>query len=66
MFKVNEASWDRIARVVLGVVFMYLWLGGVLSGALAITLAVLGAVFIVTGIVGFCPIYALLHVATKK
>jgi len=66
MFKLNEASWDRIVRVVLGIVLLYLGLGGVVAGALGIVLDVLGAVFLLTGLVGFCPIYWALKLSTKK
>ena len=63
---VNEAGWDRIVRVVLGLILLYLWLGGVLSGTLAIVLGIIGIIFLVTGIVGFCPLYRVLGFATKK
>ena len=63
---VNEAGWDRIVRVVLGLVLLYLWLGHVLSGAVAIVLGIIGIIFLVTGIVGFCPLYRVLGFATKK
>ena len=66
MFKVNEANWDRIVRVVLGIVLLYLGLGGVVSGAWGIVLDVLGAVSLLTGVIGFCPLYMLLKFSTKK
>ena len=66
MFKVNEANWDRIARVVLGVVLLYLGLGGVVAGPLGIVLDVLGAVLLLTGVVGFCPLYAVFKFGTKN
>ncbi len=64
--KINEASWDRIIRVVLGVVLLYLAIAGVVGGGLAIVLGVIGAILLLTGIIGFCPIYALIGMATKK
>ena len=66
MFKVNEANWDRIARVVLGIVLLFLGLGGVVSVALGIVLDVLGAILLITGVVGFCPLYSLFKFSTKK
>ncbi len=63
---VNEAGWDRIVRVVLGLVLLYLWLGGVLSGTLAIVLGIIGIILLITGIVGFCPLYRVLGFATRK
>jgi hypothetical protein len=66
MFKLNEANWDRIVRVVLGIVLLYLGLGGVVAGALGVVVDVLGAILLITGVVGFCPLYALLKISTKK
>ncbi len=66
MFKLNEASWDRIARVVLGAVLLLLGLFGVVPGVLGIVLDVLGAVLVLTGVVGFCPLYRLFKFSTKK
>lgn len=63
---VNEASWDRILRVVGGAALVILYFTGVLTGAWGIVLAVLGGVFIVTGLIGWCPIYALLHLRTNR
>ncbi len=66
MFKVNEANWDRIVRVVLGIVLLYLGLGGVVVGTLGIVLDILGAILLVTGVVGVCPLYMLFKFSTKK
>lgn len=66
MLKVNEANWDRIARVVLGIILIYMGLGGVVGGALGIVLDILGAVFVLTGLVGFCPLYTLFKFSTRK
>lgn len=53
---INESKNDRIMRVVLGVVLI--GLGGV--GWLSIP----GAIVLVTGIVGFCPLYKVLGIST--
>ena len=64
--KLNESNVDRIIRAVAGVVLLFLGFGGALSGGLAVVADVLGAVLLVTGAVGFCPIYALLKLSTLK
>jgi uncharacterized membrane protein HdeD (DUF308 family) len=64
--KLNESNIDRIIRVVAGIVLLYLGLGGVLSGALAIVSVVVGVVLLLTGAVGFCPLYAVLKLSTLK
>jgi hypothetical protein len=66
MFKVNEANWDRIARVVLGIVLLVLGLGGTVSCVLGIVLDIFGVILLVTGLVGFCPLYTLFKFSTKK
>ncbi len=64
--KANVAGWDRIVRVVLGIALLYLGLAGVVTGAGGIILDVLGVVFVLTGAVGFCPLYAALGLRTAK
>jgi len=63
---INESAWDRIVRVVLGLVLLYLWVGGVLSGAIAIIVGIVGIILLITGLVGFCPLYRVLGFSTKE
>jgi hypothetical protein len=53
---INESTDDRIMRVILGVVLI--GLGGI--GLLSIP----GIVALVTGIVGFCPLYKVFGIST--
>lgn len=64
--KRNMSNTDRIIRVVLALVFFYLYFGGVVTGALGIALAVLGAVFLLTSLVAFCPLYLPFKINTNK
>ena len=64
--KFNESGLDRLIRVVLGIVLLALTFGGVVAGGLEIVFLVLGAIALLTGIVGFCPLYALLKIRTNK
>lgn len=64
--KTNESAVDRVIRVILGIVLIGLYLLSVVSGWLGIVAVVLGAILVITGIVGFCPLYALLKINTKK
>ena len=64
--KRNEASWDRVIRVVLAALFAYLYFAGIVTGGFGILLLVLGIVFLVTAIVGYCPLYGLLKFGTFK
>jgi hypothetical protein len=66
MIKVNEAGWDRIARIVLGAILLYLGFGGIVAGGLGLVLDVLGFVLLLTGLVGWCPLYALFKFSTNQ
>jgi hypothetical protein len=64
--KLNESNTDRIIRAVAGVVLLFLGFGGALSGALAIVADVVGVVLVLTGAIGFCPLYSLFKFSTLK
>jgi hypothetical protein len=64
--KRNMSNTDRIIRVVLAAVFAYLYFGGVVAGALGMLLLVLGAVFLLTAVVAFCPLYAPFKISTYR
>jgi len=38
----------------------------VVTGGFGVVLIVLGAISLLTGVVGFCPLYSLLKINTKK
>lgn len=63
---VNEAAWDRILRVVLGLAMLYLGWAGVVTGTLGTVLKFLGFVPLLTGLIGWCPLYSLLRFSTKR
>lgn len=54
---VNEATWDRTLRVVLGAVLLYLGWTGVVGGTLGLVFRWLGFLPLVTGFIGWCPAY---------
>jgi hypothetical protein len=64
--KANMAILDRILRVVLVALVAVLFFTGVLSPVAAIILGILSVVFLVTAFVGFCPLYRLLGISTKR
>jgi hypothetical protein len=64
--KTNESGVDRIIRVVLGIALLALSFGGVVSGGWGIVLLIVGAIALLTGVVGFCPLYAVLKFRTNK
>ena len=64
--KRNLSNIDRIVRVIVAALFAYLYFGGVVTGTLGIVLVVLGAVFLLTSAVSFCPLYAMFKLSTFK
>lgn len=66
MKHINQARWDRFVRIVLGIVLLYLGWAGVVSGGWGTFLKVFGLLPLFTGLIGVCPIYALLKVRTNK
>lgn len=64
--KINESNTDRIIRIVFGIVLLILYFTGVVTGGWGIVFLVLAAVALLTGITGFCPLYALLKMRTNK
>jgi len=61
----NEAGWDRVARIGLGVVLVVLGFGGIVDGTVGTVLGVLGFVPLLTGLFGWCPLYALFRFRTN-
>jgi hypothetical protein len=63
--KINEGTIDRAIRGVVGAILLVVGLV-VVKGTLGIVLDVLGGILLVTGIVGFCPLYTLFGISTCK
>ena len=57
---------DRIARVVIAIIFAVLILTNVVSGILAWILGILAVVFVLTSVVSFCPLYLPFKFTTKR
>lgn len=63
---VNMAGWDRIVRVILAVVFIVVSAFVLRFNTLGIVLTIIGVVFILTSLVGWCPLYTALGFRTKR
>jgi len=64
--KTNVGQSDRIIRVLLAVVFGILYFTQTVTGPLAYVLLALGGIFILTAMIGFCPLYSLFGMNTCK
>jgi hypothetical protein len=63
--KVNEGSIDRVIRLVAAGVLIGVGLG-VVRGTGGIVMAAIGVIPLLTGLSGFCPLYALLGLDTSR
>lgn len=50
---------DRIIRVVIAAIISVLYFSGTITGTLGIVLMAFAAVFLLTSLVSFCPLYTL-------
>lgn len=64
--KTNESSLDRGIRIIFGILLIVLYLTGFVAGGLGTLFVILGALSLITGIIGFCPLYTLFKFSTKK
>lgn len=64
--KKNMGSADRIARILIAVLFAVLYFTNVVTGTFGIILLVLGGVFVLTSLVSFCPLYLPFGINTCK
>jgi hypothetical protein len=58
-------SFDRIARIFIAVLIGVLYSTHVISGTLGFIFLVIAGIFLLTGVIGLCPLYALFGVRTK-
>ena len=57
---------DRLIRVLVAVVIALLYFLHAISGTLAIILLIVAAIFILTSLVSFCPLYLPFKLSTAK
>lgn len=55
--KTNMGNADRLIRIVLAALAVGLYLTGIITGTIGIVLLVFAGVFLLTSIVGTCPLY---------
>jgi len=64
--KVNIGSTDRAIRILIAIVLGVLIYTNVVTGTLAVVLGIVGAVFVLTSLVSFCPLYRIFGMSTCK
>jgi len=57
---------DKVIRILVAVIILVLYFTHVISGTLAVILLILAGVFVVTSLLGLCPLYMPFGLNTKK
>ncbi len=64
--KKNMGLFDRILRIVVAAIIAVLYCTKVLTGTPGIVLLVLAGIFLLTSIIGFCPLYVPFGINSHK
>ena len=66
IMKNNMGNTDRIIRVLVAAVIAVLFINDSITGILAYVLLGVGAIFLLTSLVGSCPLYSLSGINTCR
>ena len=64
--KKNINTTDRIARLILALIIGVLYFTYQIQGTAAIVLGIAAIIIAATAFIGFCPLYLLLGISTRK
>ena len=64
--KKNMGIIDKVIRVIIAIAFSILFFTGTVEGVLGYVLLALGAIFLLTSVISFCPLYAPFKISTCK
>lgn len=64
--KTNMGTTDKIIRIFVAIILAILIFSQVITGTAAIITSILSGVFLLTSLIGFCPLYALIGINTCK
>ncbi|HBB92507.1 MAG TPA: DUF2892 domain-containing protein [Bacteroidales bacterium] len=64
--KKNMGNLDRILRILVAVLFVVLYFTEVITGIWGIVILVLAAMFFITSLISFCPLYLPFGIRTSR
>jgi hypothetical protein len=64
--KANMGTTAKVIRLVVAAIIAVLFFTGIIPGTTAIILLIIAGIFILTSMVSFCPVYAILVIETCK
>lgn len=62
----NQAGWDRLLRVAVGLALLAVGWSNAVPGLWAAVCKIFGWLPLISGLIGFDPVYALLGVSTRR
>ena len=62
--KKNVGSIDKVVRLLLAAILIVLFITNVVSGIVGYILLALAAIFVLTSLINFCPIWAIFGINT--
>lgn len=61
----NMGMSDRSIRTAIVIAIVVAYFAGAISGTLAIVLGIVAAAFLLTSLIGMCPVYSLLGISSR-
>jgi len=62
--KKNMSNTDRIIRILIAALLVILYATGTVTGTWGIVALVVAAIFVMTSLIAFCPLYAIFGIST--
>lgn len=62
----NVGKTDKLIRTIVALIIAALYFTGTIQGTVAAVLGIIAIIFVVTSLVGTCPIYLILKLSSKK
>jgi len=64
--KKTVGTADAVLRIILAIVVAGLYFMGKISGTVAIVAGLVAVILVITSVTGYCPLYSILGISTRK
>ncbi|HKK12863.1 MAG TPA: DUF2892 domain-containing protein [Flavobacteriaceae bacterium] len=64
--KRNMGNVDRIIRILVAIIIVYLYVTEIVSGISGVILLLLAGTLVLTSLISFCPLYGVFGLSTRK
>lgn len=62
--KKNMGTADKVIRILIALIIAVLYFTNVITGTLGIVLLIVAAIFLLTSLISFCPLYTIFGLST--